>query len=241
MFERSSIEKTKTEWKDVQEINSWITELGSFRVTEIAVEGSLLKSKLAWKISTLSQAYIYRLHELAMACAEAWNNKRYIASLTLARSIIETGVLLCEFDSNVKEGLESRNLDFLDDDVMKKTFSTRIDELMGEGEIYKATNILTHLQKKEREIPGLMSVYAHLSECAHPNQFGHFQHYGDLDHADGTVRYSDGKFLDAKFHSIVCAYSFVGLGINAYKRLMENIEKVADLQHELNPVPNSSK
>ena len=187
----------------------------------------------------MRQAYIWRLSELAESCAINWNNCHYIASLTLARGLIETGVILCEFDENVQKGVENKDLSFLNKDVMKKTFSTRIEEVLDEEREYLATNILTLIKKKEKELEGLEFVYANLSECAHPNQFGHFQHYGELDRSNGTVAFSNGKFLDAKFHSVLCAFSFIDFGILAINRLEENIEKVADLQHEINPVSSS--
>lgn len=236
MFKREFINVSDDDWAEIEEINSLLCNLKDLKVDKIAVEGALAKSKIAWKIAILSQAYIYRLYELGESCAVAWNNKHYIASLTLARGIIETGVVLCDLDEKVKQGLENEDLNFLDKNVTDKTFSTRIEKLLGDGERFKATNIMTFIGKKEHEIPGLKSVYDHLSECAHPNQFGHFQHYGDLDHSNGTVMFSNGKFLEAKFHTLLCAFYFIGFGYYAYKRLQESIEKVAELQHKVNPV-----
>lgn len=237
MFKREFVETSDKGWEKAEEMNQWLSDLGALKLNEVRVEGSLIKSKVAWKIAVLSQAYLYRLHELGESCAIAWNNQHYIASLTLARSIIETGVVFCDFDENIKRGLEQKNLDFLNDSVMKKTFSTRIEELVGDEENFKATNILTFIKKKESEIPGLEALYHNLSDCAHPNQFGHFQHYGDLDHSNGTVTFTNGKFLKAKFQSIVCAFFLIELGFHAHKRIQENIEKVSELQHQINPVP----
>lgn len=236
MFKKETFKNIDVKWEEVEELNKSLEELKAYKQDRIVVKGSLAKSKIAWKIASLRQAYIWRLYELGESCSINWNNGHYIASLTLARGLIETGVMLCEFDENVQKGLENKDLNFLDKDVMKKTFSTRVEELLDEEREYLATNILTFIKKKEKELKGLEFIYANLSECAHPNQFGHYQHYGELDRSNGTVTFSNGKFLDAKFHSVLCAFSFVDFGILAIKRLAENIEKVADLQHEINPV-----
>jgi len=241
MFRKEGFENADVRWIEVQKCNESLRKLNAHKQDQIVVEDVLAKSKIAWKIASLRQSYIWRLCELAQSCAINWNNNHYIASLTLARGVIETGVMLCEFDENVQKGLDARDLSFLDKDVMKKMFSTRIEELLGEEKEYLATNILTFIKKKEKELKGLESIYAHLSECAHPNRFGHFHHYGELDHSNGTVTFSNGKFLDTKFHSILCAFSFIDFGLLAIKNLTVNIEKIANLQHEINPVFSSQK
>lgn len=239
MFKKERFENIDVKWEEIQECNESLKKLKAYKQDKVVVEDALAKSKIAWKIASLRQSYIWRLCELAESCAINWNNHHYIASLTLARGLIETGVMLCEFNENVQKGIDTRDLSFLDKDVMKKTFSTRVEELLDEEREYLATNILTFIKKKEKELEGLEFIYANLSECVHPNQFGHFQHYGELDRSNGTVTFSNGKFLDAKFHSVLCAFSFVDFGLLAINSLAENIEKVANLQHEINPVSSS--
>lgn len=236
MFERKAIESAACSWNDASEINGQLEELKALKVNEIRVEGHLAKSKLAWKIATLSQACLRRLVELAEATAFTWNQGYYISALTLARSVIETGAILCDIDENVKKHLDKEDLKGLDDFVMNRTFSTKLEDWLNKGKVYKATNILTIIQKKDRQLPGLLDVYNGLSEYAHPNHVGLSQHYGDLDRTNGTVSYKEHSFLKAKFHSILCALTFIGFGYHAYKRLEESIKKVAELQHRINPV-----
>ncbi|GEM_PF-4793456 len=238
MFQKKSFENIDIEWEEVQELNNSIVELEAYKEEKILVEGNLSKSKIAWKIATLRQAYIWRLHELAKSCAINWSNGHYVSSLILARSVIETGLMLCDFDKNIQKGLIRKNFSFLDQEVMKKTFSTRMEEFDFAGKFF-ATSILTMLDKKEKELPGIKHVYDNLSEFAHPNYLGSSMNYADLDVKTGTTTYSNEKYLTGKFLSILCAFSLVDLSINTIDRLANNIGEVANLQHELNPVPNA--
>lgn len=235
MFQKKSFESVDIKWSEVEGLNDSIKKLKSYKLDQILVEGSLSKSKIAWKIATLRQSYIWRLCELAESCAINWNHQHYVASLTLARGLIETGAILCCFDERVQRGLKNKDLSFLNDEVTKKTFSTKMEFYRHEGQEL-ATNILTPIQKMDRKLKGLEFIYKNLSEFTHPNHLGNSFHYGKLDPKSGTVIFSNGTFLDGKFHAILCTFSLIDFGILAIESLAKNIEMVAALQHKIDPV-----
>lgn len=94
--------------------------------------------------------------------------EKALGARTLLRSAIETVAILIELDRHTEEVIAEK-IDF-------KTFQQKVLNLMlqnrDEGTLYKATNIVTILEKCDRKYPGLMKVYAWLSESAHPNYEG---------------------------------------------------------------------
>ncbi len=55
----------------------------------------------------------------------------------------------------------------------------------------KSINIITVLEKSDKRYPGLMTLYANLSESAHPNHEGLFKGYSKIDHSEHQTNFSN--------------------------------------------------
>ena len=80
--------------EQLSRVNAALTRLSKRRRTEIRVEGPLARSKLAWKLATLQEAFLYRAVTLARGVALTWNARNFLTSILAARSLIETLVLV---------------------------------------------------------------------------------------------------------------------------------------------------
>lgn len=230
------IEDAQHNWEEKKFINRAISDLHSLKIDEMHVDGDLAKSKIAWKIKKLSQSFVHRLCELSDSCYLTWASHHHVSSLILARAIIETCALLWDIEEKIAQHLATADLEDLNKIVMQRTFSTRIKEMVGTSDEYKAINILSLIQKHDKKIPGFLSAYENLSEAAHPNYFGVSQAYGNLNTQDGSVVFGEARFLKAMFSSISCAYAAIAVSCDTLHRLEEDITKVARLQHRMNPV-----
>ena len=65
---------------------------------KIVVEGPLAEAKLAWKVTTYTEALLYRTIMLASGCVLNWNAGNFLCSVLAARALIETVALLLDFE-----------------------------------------------------------------------------------------------------------------------------------------------
>lgn len=221
----------------MQEFNETLVRLRARRVPEIRVEGSLLKSKLAWKIATYQQPVLYRIVMLADGCALNWNARNDLCSFLAARALVETIALVFDFQCELDSLVELKDLKSIDALVMNRTFASRDQEWLKDHPDTKALNVLTFVDRLDkRMLPGVRWHYDALSECCHPNSFGHHQFFGKLDKTSGATTYFETQEDDARLNHVLLGAMLVHLAEISMDRLDKAITEVSKLQHEIDPV-----
>ena len=153
-------------------------------VREITRRQIAATPKMVWKIKSTYQCLIRRTIEAADGMRMAWNAGNLLTTMTMARSLIETGAIVRNLTDLVKKAVADKDVDALDKAVMQAGFATRDAVLLAERPDYKATNILTMIERLDKSLfkdktPRLQSAYDFLSEFAHPNHFGIMGLYSD--------------------------------------------------------------
>ena len=157
------------------------------KVTAMQKDGSRLP-KIVWKIDGYIYATLDRALNLGSISAQLWEKEEATPSILLARSVMETVANLYIYYKSLKKlMLDGASLNEIDDHCMQNCFASR--DIPG---LPIAVNILTQLNKIEKDIPHFKEVYDDLSEVCHPNYWGVLRGYGKLDQENSTL------ILDAK-------------------------------------------
>lgn len=149
---------------------------------------------------------------LADGCAAAWNAGNFLAAVLCARAIMETAAVLYDFHARLRALCEAGDFSAVDDLVMNRIFSTRLTDWEDQGAGVKAVNILTVVEKVDKDIKGTFCHYEYLSEMCHPNSLGHNLMFGNLNCDTGVVSLSDVASLDkAHFSHVFGAFFLINL------------------------------
>jgi len=229
-FVESALDLTIEKWSDVERFNLSLESLLRRRKSDIEAEGPLFASKTAWKCALLQQSLLYRVTMLACGCADTWNSGNVVCSILAARALLET-IALCEYTTEkLLECAEARDVDAVDDLANKELFSTRNDEMVADGVGFKATNVLTFIDKLDRRLSGVRESYDFLSEWCHPNGSGHLATYGDINKQTGAVKFSEKntRVGGIQGHVMVCFMMILSTErtMDTFDRLILNVAEM---------------
>lgn len=220
----------------VAELNASLERLNCSRPVEINVSGPFARSKIAWKLAIYQHLILHRIVALMNGVAIAWNNHCTLSAILSARALMETIAVMAEFDERVVSFLASEDLGELDALAQRGIFATRDAEWLVEFPEYKATNILTYIDKFDKRLPGFKGHYDRLSERCHPNAAGHNSMFSELDRSTGSVRFFDEREPSGNGQMIFAALIPLQLIESIMTRLDDSIIKVSDLHHRISPV-----
>jgi hypothetical protein len=188
-FSRESLDLSQEKWSDVEQYNACLGRLLERRKKEIALAGPFINSKTAWKCGILGQVLLYRVTMLAIGCADAWKSGNVVCSVLAARALLET-IAVCKFiKERLQSSSETKNVDEIEELANAQLFSTRNEEIVSEGFGFQARNILTYIDKLDKQVSGVRESYDFLSEWCHPNGSGHLFTYGEINKQTGTVKF----------------------------------------------------
>jgi hypothetical protein len=134
-------------------------------------------SSLAWKFAILRQCLTYRVVDLVESTMTAWGSGKWLSSLVIGRSVLETVALTHYVETQARMYLDAKDFNMLDRLAMKEIYAAKAgDYLLDEN--FVATNMLSALDRLDKAVPARRQYYNTLSECAHPNMKGHYLFYG---------------------------------------------------------------
>ena len=160
---------------------------------KIEVGGLYARNSIAhkWKATfrslELRETAFWRIHDLLTQTYELHLNGRALGARILLRSAIETLATLIYLNQSTAAVIAG-NQDFHD----FSNLTTRL--LLGSRDKstdHQAVNIISVLEKCEERYPGIMGLYAQLSESAHPNFEGLCFGYSRIDHDNYVAEYSN--------------------------------------------------
>ena len=219
-------------------INKEIVELAGRRRQTISVSGHLARSKIAWKIETFAEAVLYRLVALAEGTALSWNAAIPLPAFLSTRAIVETIALLVDFEARVGKLLEAEDLQGLDELTMNRIFSSRDEGWLQGAPEFKSVNVMTHIEKLDKQLPGALGHYNRLSERCHPNFLGHHQMFTSTNYDNGTVTYDPSKAM-RDVSAIIAGMALLGVADHCLRELSNLSEQVSELHHRVSPSPRA--
>lgn len=212
-----AIEQNLTDWK-----NSLLSS--------IPVGGLLSRNPVAykWKSSfrvwMLREAVSWRLHDLLTQSCALHQQGHSLGARILLRSGFETLAVLIYLNQLMQQVLEGELNFHL---FGEKTATLLLGSRDGSTR-HQSTNIVTILEKCDRQYPGIADLYGALSESAHPNYAGMVAGYSKINHDEYEVNFSNrwmelygGRHLDSM---VLCMNTFHHEYNNVWTALIEKLE-----------------
>jgi hypothetical protein len=170
-------------------LNSWQSNL----CQNISLGGLVSRNKVAhkWKATlrsiTLRECIFWRIQDLLAQAHSLYGANHILGSRILIRSAIETLAVLIHLNQ-LTEKVIFEKLDFHE-------FSEKTSQLLlgcRDGTTkHDSINIMTILGHCEKRYPGILGIYATLSESAHPNCEGICYGYSKVDHDNYETNFSN--------------------------------------------------
>jgi len=176
----TDIEATLAAWK-------------SSLVTTIPVAGLISRNEIAYKWKApfrawmLREAVAWRLTDLLLQSLALHRQDHGLGARILLRSAFESLATLIYLNQIVSDVLDNK-LAF--DEFGKKTTVLLLGSRNNEN-MPRALSILTVLQKCEKRYPGMLDLYADLSESAHPNYEGLIAGYSKINRDEYETHFSN--------------------------------------------------
>lgn len=125
-------------------------------------------SKVPFKALLYRGALIWRMAELGRVAFESFENNKLASAILLTRATVETSAALWYLCAKLDATLQSGAVGEIDDYLMKLIMGSKTNlDIMPE-----AINVLTFVDRVDKDIPGFRHQYDMLSEFAHPNWAG---------------------------------------------------------------------
>jgi hypothetical protein len=221
--------------------NEVLENLASRKRTQIVVEGPLEKSKLAWQISSLSEALLRRTIMLGEGIALCWNASNPLTTFLACRALVETCALLADLEERLLGFVSIENPTIQDigklyEVTMNRLFSSRDEDWVADYPQSAAINVLTFIDKLDKTFTGARKHYDRLSERCHPNSAGLHLLYATTEYETGTVHFDDNKGM-AYVEVVGAAITLLPVMEFFFERIDKHTALIADIHHRLAPSP----
>lgn len=145
------------------------------------------KWKALFRVWMLREAVFWRLHDLLTQSHILHQQGHELGARILLRGGIESLAILIYLNDLMQQVCDKK----LDFHVFGKKTSTLLLGSRNNKSGLKSLNIVTILEKCEKRYPGLMVLYADLSESAHPSYEGLCMGYSKIDHEEFEAYFSN--------------------------------------------------
>ena len=143
--------------------------------TKVSREDVSRTSLSALKAHLIRAGLLHRTADISKAVISLYKQGSYLPAIVLARSSVETFAVLHYFRKKLEKSVESGNSIEIDETLMRVLFGDRESD---DG--VDAVNVLTVIDKLDKEVDGIRSLYDSLCEVAHPNWSGTVGYYGKV-------------------------------------------------------------
>jgi hypothetical protein len=156
-----------------------------------------LKTRVPSKVLLYREALIWRTEELARTACVHYTQAHLAAALTLTRAAVEGAAATWYLKDLVEKTVGTRDLAKLDDTIMRLMFGSR-----NEITDIEAINVITFVDRAEKDVPGFKKNYETLCEFAHPNWSGTSLLFSRIDHERVLVEFGNNMHRrDSPSHS----------------------------------------
>jgi hypothetical protein len=178
------------------------------------------RAKIPFKVHSFIQVMNLRMIDFCEATDLLIKSNHITPSLTLIRSLFENAAIVYRISYEIDKSLNSNKLiENFDDLITKISFGTRYDSEVS------AINIMTNLEKLDKEYNGIKKFYDSLCEFVHPNWDGVEGSYSMLNEKD---RYTDINKVMTTKHPLFdffesCFLLCMGVYLQFSKRISTNL------------------
>ena len=144
-------------------------------MTRVDAASLTRRSKIPFKIFSLKELLLHRMTALAESALHLYESDRRVPSYLIIRATQETAAAVFNLRGKCSVYLNEKDLDTFDDYLMKG--------LAGGRDVtakVTAINVITLVDKVDKEYPGYREMYDLLCEYAHPNFYGVLDAFGKV-------------------------------------------------------------
>ncbi len=163
-----------------QNLANWENSLMSC----IPVGGLLSRNAVVYKWKgpyrtwVLRETLLWRSHDLMTQSYALYQSEHLLGARILLRAGFESLATLIYLNQEIQQVLDGK----LNFHLFCKKTSTLLLGARNNDEMPRSLNIVTILEKCDKRYPGLIALYANLSESAHPSYEGLCRGYSKIDH-----------------------------------------------------------
>ena len=147
-----------------------------------------LNSKLPFKSLVLREVLIHRLSELSSVALQLYDEERIVSAFVMTRSVLETVSVMFCLHKFVAEFNVNHDIKKLDAFLLKGIMGSR-----DKSTPIEAVNILTAVDKVDKEFAGLRKMYDCLCEYTHPNWSGMLGSFGTYDDESFCLNFNNER------------------------------------------------
>lgn len=126
-----------------------------------------LKSKLPYKACSFREVLIHRVSDLADVSIELFTLGSLVPAFVMARAVVETTAMMHWLHEKAREFLEKKDEDAFDEFLMNGMLGSK------DGTTEQISyNILTAIDRLNKDFDGIRAMYDRLCEFTHPNWSG---------------------------------------------------------------------
>lgn len=145
------------------------------------------KWKTTFRTFMLREVLFWRTQDLLTQSLALYQQRHVLGARILLRSALETVATLI-YLNNMLDGVIADTFDF---HQFSEATTVLLMGARNNEDLPQSINVLTVLKHANKLYPGLMGVYAGLSESAHPSYEGLCRGYADLDHDEYEAKFSN--------------------------------------------------
>jgi hypothetical protein len=217
----------------LQEARRLAEDIASSLPEHIQAAALTLKSKLPFKALSVRELLIHRVSPLATAAVEHFERNQNLPAIVLTRAVVETVAVLYSLHQRLKRFLDDENSSELDVFLMRCLLGSR-NQSQNHAGLPEAINVLTLVDRVEKEFPGFRSMYDDLCEFTHPNWAGTHGSFGkhkgrfelELGPTETTVPWTMG--VTALANSLRIFHHYYNDSANLLQQLNDHFEHRVD-------------
>jgi len=190
--------------------------------------GLSLKNKIPFKALSLQELLRHRLADLSQAALSMYSGSQVIPAFVLTRACIETSSLLYLLNVKVTRFLENHDEDALDGFLVRALLGNRDVE---EG--HSAINVLSAIDRVNKEYDGFRQMYDGLSEYTHPNYRGVLVSYGKVDTSEVMLKVGLLKRSISRSIGLAPLLMSLTMFANCYNELEGMIQTLSEFFDEI--------
>ena len=213
--------------KEAEELQKQLAKNLPSRVKRESISNT---SKTALKAHVIRASLFHRITELAEVAIDLYRQDRLIAAFVITRSAFETAALAHHTYKHIDKVVETGKIGDIDETLMNVLFGERLPESE-----CKAVNILTTIDKLEKEATGVRNLYEGLCEFAHPNWSGAMGAYAKDDQGPFTLDF-DQKHEnippEAGLEALIAALTIFEYSESAMSNILPDFTKLHEESEE---------
>ena len=143
------------------------TDLAGSLSKELYAGSFTLNSKLPYKACSFREVLIHRVSDFADVAVELFVAERLVPAFVMARAVVETTAMMYWLHEKANDFLENKDEEAFDEFLMKGMLGSK------DGTTTQVSyNVLTAIDRLNKEFDGMSGMYDKLCEFTHPNWSG---------------------------------------------------------------------